>query len=101
MPSDFEDEEIDEELAFTAEDKARFGGWFDEDGGLGIGGGGGSESDEGELFGDEGEDPLAEEGEEKKDALDERRDLDILYSSEDEGAPPRRKVSHQASLRLG
>jgi hypothetical protein len=34
QPSDFgdDDEEIDEELAFTTEDKARYGGWFDEDG---------------------------------------------------------------------
>lgn len=28
MPSDFEDEEIDEDLAFTAEDKAKYAGWF-------------------------------------------------------------------------
>jgi U3 small nucleolar RNA-associated protein 14 len=31
MPSDFEDEEIDEDLAFTAEDKVKYGSWFDEE----------------------------------------------------------------------
>ncbi len=31
LPSDFEDEEIDEEMAFTAEDKIKYGGWFDKD----------------------------------------------------------------------
>lgn len=28
LPSDFEDEEIDEELAFTEEDRLKYGGWF-------------------------------------------------------------------------
>ncbi|GBF90520.1 hypothetical protein Rsub_03516 [Raphidocelis subcapitata] len=43
MPSDFEDEEIDEDMAFTAEDRERYAGWFgDEDGGGGGGGGGGA-----------------------------------------------------------
>lgn len=32
LPSDFEDEEIDEEAAFTAEDKKQFADWFAEDG---------------------------------------------------------------------
>lgn len=31
LPSDFEDEEIDEEMAFTAEDKKLYAGWFGED----------------------------------------------------------------------
>jgi U3 small nucleolar RNA-associated protein 14 len=31
LPSDFEDEEIDEEAAFTAEDKKLYAGWFGED----------------------------------------------------------------------
>lgn len=31
MPSDFEDEEIDEDLAFTAEDKKKYAGWFGEE----------------------------------------------------------------------
>ena len=31
LPSDFEDEEIDEDLAFTEEDKKKYAGWFDED----------------------------------------------------------------------
>ncbi len=32
LPSDFEDEEIDEEAAFTEEDKKQFADWFAEDG---------------------------------------------------------------------
>eukprot|EP00775_Hariotina_reticulata_P004466 gene4466-4722_t len=31
LPSDFEDEEIDEDMAFTAEDKKLYAGWFGED----------------------------------------------------------------------
>jgi hypothetical protein len=31
LPSDFEDEEIDEDMAFTAEDKMRYAGWFGDD----------------------------------------------------------------------
>lgn len=31
MPSDFEDEEIDEESAFTAEDKIKYAGMFGSD----------------------------------------------------------------------
>jgi len=41
LPSDFEDEEIDEEMAFTAEDKERYAGWFDDAGGGGAARGGG------------------------------------------------------------
>lgn len=31
LPSDFEDEEIDEDTAFTAEDKKLYAGWFGEE----------------------------------------------------------------------
>lgn len=31
LPSDFEDEEIDEDMAFTAEDKKLYAGWFGEE----------------------------------------------------------------------
>ena len=31
LPSDFEDEEIDEELAFTEEDKKKYGAWFEKE----------------------------------------------------------------------
>lgn len=31
LPSDFEDEEIDEELAFTEEDKKKYGSWFERE----------------------------------------------------------------------
>lgn len=30
LPSDFEDEEIDEDLAFTEEDKQKYAGWFEQ-----------------------------------------------------------------------
>jgi U3 small nucleolar RNA-associated protein 14 len=30
LPSDFEDEEIDEDAAFTEEDKKLYAGWFDD-----------------------------------------------------------------------
>lgn len=36
LPSDFEDEEIDEEAAFTKEDKKQFADWFGEDGEAGV-----------------------------------------------------------------
>lgn len=39
MPSDFEDEEIDEESAFTAEDKIKYAGMFGSDGEAGEAGG--------------------------------------------------------------
>lgn len=47
MGSDFEgsDEEIDEDTAFTAEDKAQYGDWFPEE----------RENSEGMLSGDDGE----------------------------------------------
>lgn len=47
LPSDVEDdEEIDEDMAFTAEDKIRYAGMFgDEDGGGGEAGGGGGSDD--------------------------------------------------------
>lgn len=37
MPAEFEDEEIEEEEAFTAEDKLKYAGWFGEDGSEGEG----------------------------------------------------------------
>lgn len=55
MPSDFEDEEIDEELAFTEEDKRKYAGWFDGDGH-------GSEgSGDGDLLNSEEDDDEADE----------------------------------------
>lgn len=56
MPSDFEDEEIDEEMAFTEEDNKKYGSFFDEMGG---------DEEEGEFEDDfDGE----EEGEEQDGA---------------------------------
>lgn len=46
MPSDFEDEEIDEEMAFTEEDKKKYAGWFDDEGA-----GGSEDEEEGEEEG--------------------------------------------------
>ncbi|KAG2423906.1 hypothetical protein HXX76_014959 [Chlamydomonas incerta] len=71
LPSDFEDEEIDEEMAFTEEDKKKFGAWFekevdadeddDEDGGtLGVG------DDDGDVW-DGDEDDEDEEGDEEEE----------------------------------
>ena len=61
QPDTFEDdEEIDEEMAFSAEDKIKYAGWFDEDDG----------SDDG-LDEEEGEEGEAED------------DMDLLESDED------------------
>ncbi|KAL4441441.1 hypothetical protein ABPG77_001945 [Micractinium sp. CCAP 211/92] len=65
MPSDFEDEDIDDEMAFTEEDKKLFGHMFDD---LGPGGGSGGEEDDGSASdllssGESGD----EEGEEEED----------------------------------
>ncbi|GFR45758.1 hypothetical protein Agub_g7173 [Astrephomene gubernaculifera] len=68
LPSDFEDEEIDEDTAFTEEDKKKFGAWFekevsaDEDEGDTIG------DDDGEDWDDEDED-----GDDDDDDADEDR----------------------------
>lgn len=48
MPSDFEDEEIDEECAFTEEDKKLYAGWFDKKAGSDEGDDEGEEEDEDE-----------------------------------------------------
>ncbi|EFJ43959.1 hypothetical protein VOLCADRAFT_121361 [Volvox carteri f. nagariensis] len=68
LPSDFEDEEIDEELAFTEEDKKKFGGWFEKEVSA-------DEDDDGALLGDgNGEDWDDEgEGEDDDDEEDEDR----------------------------
>ncbi|GLI69141.1 hypothetical protein VaNZ11_013698 [Volvox africanus] len=64
LPSDFEDEEIDEELAFTEEDKKKFGDWFEEEVS--------TDEDGRVLFGDDDVDDLTDaaqgdEGEEEND----------------------------------
>ncbi|KXZ48222.1 hypothetical protein GPECTOR_29g127 [Gonium pectorale] len=67
LPSDFEDEEIDEETAFTEEDKKKFGAWFekeidaDDDDGAGVG------DDDGEDWGDDDDEGEDAEDEEDKD----------------------------------
>ncbi|KAG2441194.1 hypothetical protein HYH02_010038 [Chlamydomonas schloesseri] len=73
LPSDFEDEEIDEEMAFTEEDKKKFGAWFEkevdadedddgEDGGtLGVG------DDDGDYWDGDDEDDEDEDADEEED----------------------------------
>ncbi len=65
LPSEFEDEEIDEELAFTAEDKKKYAAWFDKE--LS---GGEEEGAEGADYTDEDGDPGAGWGEEDEDSSD-------------------------------
>ena len=36
LPSDFEDEEIDEDAAFTEEDRKQFADWFGDDTAAGV-----------------------------------------------------------------
>jgi U3 small nucleolar RNA-associated protein 14 len=49
LPSDFEDEEIDEDMAFTAEDKKLYAGWFgDDEADHAAAGGEGSDEDDGQ-----------------------------------------------------
>ena len=74
MPSDFEDEEIDEDSAFTAEDKRLYAEWFppseDEDGEFDDPYGlieKGSEGEEEEEEDEEHDDMGEEEGEEEDD----------------------------------
>lgn len=69
MPSDFEDEEIDEDNAFTAEDKKKYGAWFGDDDG--------DDGDEGEDDG--GEDDLGED----EEGFDDE-DLDEAAAAEDD-----------------
>jgi U3 small nucleolar RNA-associated protein 14 len=70
LPSDFEDEEIDEDLAFTAEDKERFAGWFggDEGGATAAAGGRSGAAARGEFADlDSSEEGSGSEGEEGLD----------------------------------
>ncbi len=72
MPADFEDEEIDEETAFSAEDKVKYAAWFEDmDGGD-------------EDMGDE-----EEEEEEEEQAGQQDDDVDLL-ESEDEDLPAKK-----------
>eukprot|EP00983_Pelagomonas_calceolata_P131648 1161798-Pelagomonas_calceolata.AAC.4 len=88
MPSDFEDEEIDEELAFTEEDKKKYAGWFDDE----------EDEDDGlsEEEGGEEEEPGSAGDEGSSEA-----DMDMLDSEQEvEGAPSEVGVcsSNAASL---
>ncbi len=81
IPSDFEDEEIDEEMAFTAEDKRKWGDWFDEHAAPGSG----DEEDGDEEFDDgleeEPEDEEEEEEEEEEDARPGKRARQVRLCS--------------------
>ncbi|GLC47246.1 hypothetical protein PLESTF_000895000 [Pleodorina starrii] len=81
LPSDFEDEEIDEELAFTEEDKKKFGAWFGKEvssdegeEGAGIG------DDDGEDWDDDDEG----EGADDADGAGEADDDDLLLGDDDD-----------------
>lgn len=98
MPSDFEDEEIDEELAFTKEDKKKFGSWFgkevsSEDGeAVAIGDDDGEDLDSGDgtVEDEEGENPVklvANRGRGHQRAGTQDRDEgidDILFDDDDD-----------------
>ncbi|KAI3427018.1 hypothetical protein D9Q98_006960 [Chlorella vulgaris] len=77
MPSDFEDEEIDEEMAFTEEDKKMFGHMFDDMDAPASG-------DEGGSGGSEAEDLLSS-GESEKEAGDEEEEGWSDDDEEEEG----------------
>lgn len=78
MPSDFEDEEIDEEAAFTAEDKKKFGAWFDD-----MGASDGEDASEG-FDDEEGLEEGEDDGEQPETQGEDDAGLDML-DSEDEG----------------
>ncbi len=71
LPSDFEDEEIDEDEAFNSEDERKYGAWFERDASDG------EEDDEEDFEGeeDDGEDEKAEE---------DGKQIDLLMESSDE-----------------
>jgi hypothetical protein len=75
LPSDFEDEEIDEEAAFTAEDKKLYAGWFgDDEGDQEDASGGGSDEDDGQ-----------QQRRSKRSKLGEFADLESSSEEEQEG----------------
>ncbi|KAJ9510861.1 hypothetical protein QJQ45_027729 [Haematococcus lacustris] len=78
MPSDFEDEEIDEELAFTEEDKKKYAGWFDD---------GKEPTDEGDEEEEGGHDTADKEGDSDVDLalLDSDAEVEDQHGAGDKG----------------
>lgn len=75
LPSDFEDEEVDEEMAFTAEDKKLYAGWFgDEEADQEAASGGASDEDDGQ-----------QQRRSKRSKLGEFADLESSSEEEQEG----------------
>ncbi|PNH08472.1 U3 small nucleolar RNA-associated protein 14 [Tetrabaena socialis] len=62
LPSDFEDEEIDEDNAFTEEDKKKYGGWFDKEAGG---------DEQGAVIGDDDGEDYSDEDEQGAEGDDE------------------------------
>ncbi|KAI7836770.1 hypothetical protein COHA_009408 [Chlorella ohadii] len=93
MPSDFEDEDIDDEMAFTEEDKKMFGHLFDDEP-LARGGGGSGSEDEGSLLssGEEGSDGGDEEADGWSDEEDKQEE-EGSGSEEEAGGPGRRAAA--------
>jgi U3 small nucleolar RNA-associated protein 14 len=71
LPSDFEDEEIDEEMAFTAEDKKLYAGWFGEE--------------EEQQAGSDGDGDAGQQRRSKRSKLGEFADLESSSEEEQEG----------------
>lgn len=89
LPSDFEDEEIDEDMAFTAEDKKLYAGWFGEDA-----------ADDGD------EDAEADEGkprqqQKQQQAKLSKREFAALDSSSDDDSHDEDEVGVQPNTRRG
>jgi len=89
LPSDFEDEEIDEDMAFTAEDKKLYAGWFGEDA-----------ADDGD------EDAEADEGkprqqQKQQQAKLSKREFAALDSSSDDDGHDEDEVGNQPNTRRG
>lgn len=83
MPSDFEDEEIDEDEAFNSEDERKYGAWFERDAASGS-------SDNGQLMDSDSE----PEGDEEPAAsqLDGDEDDDLLSEDADPQGDPGQQV---------
>jgi U3 small nucleolar RNA-associated protein 14 len=73
LPSDFEDEEIDEDMAFTAEDKKLYAGWF------------GEEEEEEQEAGSDGDAGGQQQRRSKRSKLGEFADLESSSDEEQDG----------------
>ncbi|KAK9806336.1 hypothetical protein WJX72_010623 [[Myrmecia] bisecta] len=104
LPAKFEDEEIDEDLAFTEEDKKKYGAWFgDEEQGDGAEA---SDKEDGLLQSDEEaeEEPNPDDYSEEEDIFGEAgadlgdAEVELDGQSDEEGAEEEDEAKHQAML---